>query len=376
MEKIVIVGAGAIGRGYLPWVVDVSRYDLVFVEANPEIVRQMRERRQYSTYRVANGSSYERRTVSHFDAYTPDQFIAADHTNAVAAFINVGPRASGIAARILENVNCPIILCENDPETVSRVRKSTGREQVYFAVPDVITSNTAPPHLLVSDPLAITTEDGVLFVDERAGLIQGDISLVGERELLQKQWLAKLYLHNTPHCIAAYLGAIAGVKYMHEAMEIPAVAAIVEGCMGEMLRTLKLTCAMPDEFLDWYAQKELSRFACTLLFDPIARVAREPLRKLEPDGRLIGAAQMCLTAGVSPENILTGIMGALMFESDSDPDRHLQFMRRAIAPGVFGTHVLGLRRGEALEEMLRTRADALTTHLHAVRDCCQLTVAA
>src|SRR4029079_17509883 len=124
-----------------------------------------------------------------------------------------------------------------------------------------------------------------------------------DRKQLDQQWTAKLYLHNTPHCVAAYLGALLGVEYMHEAMRDPELAAIVEGSMREMLTSLKLKWDIEHNFLDWYAQKELDRFRSELLFDPISRVAREPLRKLELEGRLIGSAQICLSLGFVPENI-------------------------------------------------------------------------
>ena len=35
------------------------------------------------------------------------------------------------------------------------------------------------------------------------------------KELLD-QWICKLYIHNTTHCILAYLGHIVGLKFIHE----------------------------------------------------------------------------------------------------------------------------------------------------------------
>ncbi|MHB9156118.1 MAG: mannitol dehydrogenase family protein, partial [Endomicrobiales bacterium] len=199
-----------------------------------------------------------------------------------------------------------------------------GYERVYFAIPDVITSNTASKGLLKNDPLSVISENGELFIDDGAKEIKGDIKYCDKNEL-QKQWTAKLYLHNTPHCIAAYLGALVGVRYLHESMKYPEIREIVTGSMQEMLTALKLKWDIPHSFLEWYADKEIQRFSCELLFDPISRVAREPLRKLELEGRLMGAAQICLSLGFIPKNILTGIASALLFENIDDSDWHLSF---------------------------------------------------
>ena len=126
---------------------------------------------------------------------------------------------------------------------------------------------------------------------------------------------------------------------------------------------LKLKWEIPHPFLDWYADKELQRFSSELLCDPIARVAREPLRKLDLEGRLIGAAQICLSLGFIPKNILMGITSALLFEDKKDADSHLSLLRRALSPQILLTYVLGLRKGEALELVMTERLPKIITQL-------------
>ena len=350
-QSIVIVGAGAIGRGFLPWCFAERRYEFVFVDANPRLVEQLDERAEYTIFMVKDGRLAPR-TVRVRRALLPAQFHAGDHRDAAAVFVNVGPRNVESVAHLVSGLSCPVISCENDPATVDQLRAGSGRREIYFAIPDVIASNTAPAELLAQDPLSVICENGRLFVDEAAAGVDCDWVLCNRQEL-DKQWTAKLYLHNTPHCIAAYLGSWVGAAYVHEAMRFPAVAAIVKGAMTEMLTSLKLRWNIPHPFLDWYAEKELARFSSELLFDPISRVAREPLRKLELEGRLLGAAQICLSSGFVPANILTGIASALLFQADGDADNHLAFMRRALRPSALLTHVLNLRKGEALECVLR-----------------------
>ncbi len=81
--------------------------------------------RSYSTYRVKN-NTLEKRLVKVKNAYLPHQFNSSSHRDVAAVFINVGPRnVIEEAARIVEDLQCPIILSENDPATVDTVKGST-----------------------------------------------------------------------------------------------------------------------------------------------------------------------------------------------------------------------------------------------------------
>ena len=364
--KILFMGAGAIGRGYLPWTIDESNHDFVFIDNNQAIVDHMNSYRGYITYRV-NADEYQKKRVNVHSAYTPETFVLKDHTDAIACFFSVGPRSVAKAANLMVGSKIPLIMCENEPETVSVAKDVVNHNAVYFAVPDVITSNTAPNNLLAINPLAITTENGIQFIEEGPLGLHGEMTFMPREELLRVQWTPKLYLHNTPHCIIAYLGALMGVTYVHEAMNSPKAAEIVEGAMNEMLKALKLRWDIPHDFLDWYAVKELARFRSKLLFDPVSRVAREPLRKLELHGRLIGAAQMCLTLGVLPNFLLKGIVGALMFEDSNDPDHHIGLMRQSMDIQDFNRYVLGLRPGEPLDLMLREKLNSIMAELSDFR---------
>lgn len=361
-KKILLVGAGAIGRGYLPWIIDTDQYSLHFVESNPELRNLLQAKDSFLSV-MAVKDQLEKKTVPVERCFAPEDQDWAQ-TEYAAVFVQVGPRNCLSILEQMKVFKCPIILCENDSHLVDKARQDLGLKNVFFGVPDVITSNTAPAELLKEDPLTVVTEEGVLLVDEAAGKLEGlDIDWVSESELLNQHWAAKLYIHNTPHCVAAYLGHLVGKTYLHEAMQVPEVQKIVQGSMNEMLRSLKLNWEIPHDYLDWYAEKELRRFSNVLLFDPIKRVAREPLRKLELNGRLIGAANICLSQGFMPSNILVGIMAALFFDSETDSDSHLPFMRKSMSKETLFSHCLGLRSGEAIELALVRRYDVIAEQL-------------
>ena len=63
MKKTILVyGAGAIGRGYLPWVFSPDEFDFMFVDRNPDLVESLRRRGSYTTFRTKDGK-YEKQQV-------------------------------------------------------------------------------------------------------------------------------------------------------------------------------------------------------------------------------------------------------------------------------------------------------------------------
>ena len=364
-KNVVIIGAGAIGRGYLPLVLNNDKYNFVFIDQNLKILNLLKKKKYYFSYKIKN-NLYEKKKIFIKSAFHINQLAQLKLKNLSLCFVCIGPRNIKDIIFFLKTINTPIIVCENDPETVNEIKKSIKNKKVFFAVPDVITSNTSPKKLLKKDQLSIVSEDGELYV-EKGPKIYGELKFLSKKDLLRIQWTAKLYLHNTPHCIAAYLGSIINVKYIHNAMKNQFVRKIVEGSMNEMLKTLKLNWDISHNFLEWYAQKEINRFKNTLLFDPISRVAREPLRKLEINGRLIGAAQLCLYNGVFPNNILKGIVSAFMFENQHDADNHIELLQNSMSPEHFNQYILGLRTGEPLDLLLKDKLNQIRNEIILLR---------
>ena len=348
-KSLFVYGAGAIGRGFLPWIFPPDQFDYTLIETNPILRRRLQTRRVFSTFKTtAHGYEQRKAPIKRCLALGEEAALLPTAEVIVTA---VGPRNVVSLGGRLWGVSAPILCFENDATLPPIIASLSGQEKVFFAIPDVITSNTASPAILRRDPLALVTEAGVCYIDEGAKMVGGDCRYVSKPELA-KQWLAKLYLHNTPHCIAAYLGARLGVKYLHQAMSDSRVRQIVEGAMAEVTLMLVKTNGLRLSFAKHYAEKEIKRFANRRLFDPIERVAREPLRKLAPGERLVGAAQRCLGAGVQPINLTLGIMAAFFYHHPKDADQNLPYLLRALSPADFLSLVIQLRPDEALHQFL------------------------
>ena len=76
-----------------------------------------------------------------------------------------------------------------------------------------------------------------------------DIKWVSKQRML-KEWDAKLYIHNTPHCIAAFYGYLHNCEYVHEVLEMPDIRDTIVGVIDEVLQTLKIVTKHDHGFLE------------------------------------------------------------------------------------------------------------------------------
>jgi mannitol-1-phosphate/altronate dehydrogenase len=189
----------------------------------------------------------------------------------------------------------------------------------FFAIPDVITSNTAPDSLKKIDDLCTVSETGSLVIENN----NLDLSNVAKKLSpgdLNMHWDCKLFIHNAPHAILAYLGAKKKYKFIHQAMNNKKIRKIVLKSMDEISLGLIKTGLVKTSFVNYYKNKEIKRFENEILFDPIKRVAREPIRKLASNNRLILALRLSLLGKKLPKFTLVGLKAALKYYDKSDSD--------------------------------------------------------
>lgn len=320
MAKALIIGAGAIGRGFLPWSFRDLQFD--FYDLSKELCSGISNHGGYSSFMSRNGNLIEKKFRPNI---ITSNILNLDLGDYVVAFVAVGPRNCEKLPNEFSSLSCPIFSLENDPQTVVTISRKFNSKKVFFGVPDVIASSTASLNNLALDKYALHTEDGTLYLEDNNWVNTGLRDFLphvvwASKEEMIREWDAKLYLHNTPHCVAAYLGFLASKEFLHEGFENPFIVRVVEGVIEELLLSLKRTKHYDHKFLEYYADKELSRFSNKLLFDPVPRVAREPLRKLGHGGRLMGGLTLALLSGVNPMYLNVGVTAALRYRNPKDVD--------------------------------------------------------
>jgi mannitol-1-phosphate 5-dehydrogenase len=128
---------------------------------------------------------------------------------------------------------------------------------------------------------------------------------------------AKLYGHNATHALAAYLGAMRGVRRIAELRGYPEIMSFLRSAfLEESGETLTRKHAGVDplftpEGYREYADDLLARMVNPFLHDSVERVGRDPERKLAWDDRLIGTIRVALRMGVQPGRYAAGAAAAL-----------------------------------------------------------------
>jgi fructuronate reductase len=124
---------------------------------------------------------------------------------------------------------------------------------------------------------------------------------------------AKLRLLNAAHSALAYLGALAGFTYVHEAIGWPPLRAYVRRLWNEAESTLT---PAPGLDLDAYRAALLQRFDNPHLHHRLSQIAMDGSQKLPP--RLLATIQDRLTAGQSIDALALAVAGWIRWQLGVD----------------------------------------------------------
>lgn len=142
---------------------------------------------------------------------------------------------------------------------------------------------------------------------------------------------AKLYGHNAIHATLAYLLAFSGAETVAEASEYPALMrtarrAFLDECGAALVRK-HASIGDPlftEDGFKAFADDLLERMVNPNLNDLVARVGRDPLRKLGWKDRLTGTMRVCLDHGVEPKLLAVGAAAAVQWALQQDDKGNIE----------------------------------------------------
>jgi len=377
MKKAVHFGAGNIGRGFLGQLYSQSGWETVFVDVDPRVLDALNARRGYRIEILGDENYFvDVKNVRGVDGRSidsvADEIATADllGTSVGGAILkHVAPAiAAGLSKRAARSAPpISILICENLLEA-GRILKelilqhadAAGRRYVDASVgfAETVVSRmvpVVPDDKRATDPLYVGVEAyATLPVDSR-GFPFGrpDIKGLEFHDNLEAYEERKLFTHNCGHCLCAYFGAEKGHEFIWQAVADPAIRPKVLAALDETSRALIAKHKFTVEQQQAHVDDLLARFANRALGDTVARVGRDPIRKLGPRDRLIGAARLVLETGGEPRNVVAGIRSALRYRNADDPAA-VRLEQMIAERGV--EHVLrevcGLKQGERLYEMI------------------------
>lgn len=372
-------GAGAVGRGFLGQLFSESGYEVVFIDVDEVLIERLNARRAYPIHLVTNAGS-EEITIQPVRALNSRQSEEVAHAVAGAsiAATAVGARvlpiiaplvAEGICRRAADPACGPlnIIICENLKDAAASFRKmvaghlpealqSNLAQNVGFV--DTVIGRMVPPpteEMRASDAALIAVEPYKELPVERAAFIGPIPEIIGMQacDNFPAYTARKLYIHNCGHAYIGYLGYLKGYEYGYEALADREIRADFEKAMQESMRGIVAAYNVEAAWLEAHKNDLTERFANRALGDTIFRIARDPLRKLAPRDRLIGAARLAEIAGVRPLALAKGIAAGYHFAAAEDPlAMEMQNIIRSRGITAALESVSGLKPGENLTNLV------------------------
>ena len=337
----VIFGAGKIARGFIGHLLYLSGIPFTFVEKADALVDLINQNKQY--YVNILGAPDKCCTVKGVSAYsfTDSEDIERVISEADAVFTAVGGKnlndivpmlALGVKAKAKKGGTLNIVTCENWklPATILKngiTELLNDEEKAFFdknvGVTEAVIMRSAieaDEEALKKDPLVVNVQNfWKLPVD--ASRIVGKLPDIQGLELVESftGFLErKFYTYNAANGSVSYIGALLGYEKIADAAHDERILKILDGVYLETATALSKKHHFPlDEQLAFTLTSK-AKLQDRTIVDFIERNARDPMRKLGPDDRLVGSARLVLEYGIKPENLCIAIAAAIYYNNDSD----------------------------------------------------------
>lgn len=339
--KCVILGAGKIARGFVGHLLYLSNIPFTFVEKFDGLVDLINERGQYTVNILGNSEKNCVVKGANAIAFSNVEAVTNAIAEADAVFTSVGGKNLGALIPLLKEGiekkarmggNLNVVTCENWklPATVLRngIEETICAEaKEYLAnhvgITEAVIMRSAiesSAELLEKDPLIVNVQDfWELPVD--ASRIVGELPPIMGLKLIPEftGFLErKFYTYNAANGTTSFLGALLGYEKIADAAHDERIIKILDGVYMETAQALSKKHKFPlDEQLAFTltSKKKLQDYT---IVDFIERNARDPIRKLGKDDRLVGSARLVLEYGIRPDHLCIAIAAAMHYVSPGD----------------------------------------------------------
>lgn len=344
-RKIVIFGAGKIGRSFIGQLFGRSGYRVVFVDVDPVIVDLLNA---YRSYRVVIKGDKDLEIIVRNVQAIPGrdtEKVAEAVASAGILAVSVGKNAIekvipmialGLKRRYQNDPDCPLdlIIAEN-----MRDASDFMKEQLKANLPPdfpvdklvglVETSIGKMVPIMTSadlekDPLVVFAEPYNTLILDGKGFKSPipDIKGLAPKENI-KAWVdRKAFIHNLGHATAAYYGYYKHPEaiYMFEMLDDKEVYSFTREVIVQSAFTLSRAYPHDYTFDDLLEHIDdlLMRFRNKALKDTIYRVGSDLIRKLSTDDRFMGALHLADLMGTPGDKILKAMSYGLFFDAKDE----------------------------------------------------------
>ncbi|TSA33627.1 MAG: mannitol-1-phosphate 5-dehydrogenase [Porphyromonadaceae bacterium] len=344
-DKIVIFGAGKIGRSFIGQLFSLGGYEVVFVDVYKRIIDELNKRRNYNV--IIKSEKEEVINITNVRGVFADdeQSVAFEIATAGLVAVSVGlnglnkifPALSkGLVERyaIDNHSSLDIIIAENmrnaDAFFHEEMKKFMPPGYPFDRLVGLVETSIGKmvPIMLKKDMeadiLQVFAEPYNTLILDKKGFKNPIPRIAGlSPKENMKAWVdCKLFIHNLGHAAAAYIGYLFNpdVVYLHEALAVPKVHDCVRNTMLQSADILmkKYPGEFSKEDLTEHINDLLSRFQNKALGDTIFRVGCDLMRKLGPEDRMAGAIKTAIVFKLPYDKILFALVCGFHFRATDE----------------------------------------------------------
>lgn len=344
-DKLVLFGAGRIGRSFIGQLFSRGGYEVVFIDTSVPVIHELNRRGKYNV--IVKGDHSEVMTITNVRGIvaTDQSQIASEIDSAGIVAISVGLAglpsvipliASGLLSRYKTDPENPIdlIIAENLRNAADYFRLELARHlppdyplNTLVGLVETSIGKMVPimqEKDIKEDILQVFAEPYNTLILDKAAFKNPIPAIPGlSPKENMKAWVdRKLFIHNLGHVATAYLGYLynPGFVYLYEALAVPEIKGQVRSTMLQSADVLLKK--YPDEFsaqaLTDHIDDLLRRFANINLGDTIYRVGCDLLRKLGPEDRLAGAITLAIAMNMPYDKILHALVCGIHFRATDE----------------------------------------------------------
>ncbi len=341
MKTAVHFGAGKIGRGFIAELLHDTGYRIVFADVVDALVDLINEDHQYYLFEIEN--DYKEKLIDNIIAYSsikePEKVIEAIceaeviTTSVMATNLpKIAPLlAKGLKQRLdAGKGKCTVLACENAihgtdilvdamVDTGEITREELAQIGVYpnTAVDRMVFDGEHNGHKGID--IGVNFELAI----EKDKLIDPNVEPIKGAEYttdLDKHLQRKIYMVNCGHAVSSYIGYANGIYVVQDVLNDPVLVEEVRATVMESASALEKEYGFSHESLvDYCENMFIKRFGNPKTHDDVARVGREPIRKISPNDRIMGPANLCEKYGLDNSHLLKGVAYALHYYAADDP---------------------------------------------------------
>jgi mannitol-1-phosphate 5-dehydrogenase len=350
-KKIVIFGAGKIGRSFIGQLFSKGGYEVVFIDINKSVIDELCRRGNY--FVIIRSDKEEIINISNVRGVHAD-----DENNVVQEIATAGITAVSVGLGGLEKIfpllkkgllerydadseyPLDIIIAENmrnaDAYFHAELTKLLPASYPLDKLVGLIETSIGKmvPIMqkkdLQEDILQVFAEPYNTLILNKKGFrnqIPGIEGLAPKTNM--KAWVdRKLFIHNLGHSATAYIGYLFNPEfiYLHQVLAVPEVYDKVKAAMLQSEDILLRK--YPEEFtakdLNEHINDLLSRFQNKALGDTIFRVGCDLMRKLGHEDRLAGALKAAIELNLPYDKILYAFVCGCHFRAKDEDGNMLR----------------------------------------------------